>query len=375
MKVHARTRWARGPMPSSRPGSGSSPSPCELFFEHAYEDVTLAGIAKAAGVSHQTVLNHFESKEGVVARRRRRRWARRRPTPATGAEPGDVAGAVTGARRRVRAHRRRQRPLGDDGRAARHPRRPLIDEARASHQAWLRHMFGARVGATGAGPPADRQRPARGDRRLHVEVAAPRPRPEPGRDREDHRPHSSRASSTPPARSAHDRHANAYLFALVDGGGTVPPELAAARRLVERGHAVTVLAEDSMEPDVRATGATFRRWVEAPEPARPASRARPVPRLGVLQPAEAVRPAARPAVRRPGPAATSPTSTPAIAERRPDLVVCSQFAFGAMMAAEAAGIPFDVLMPNIYLLPSPGMTPIGSGTKPARGRSDGPATG
>ena len=37
-----------------------------LFLEHAYEDVTLAAIAKAAGVSHQTVLNHFESKDGVV---------------------------------------------------------------------------------------------------------------------------------------------------------------------------------------------------------------------------------------------------------------------------------------------------------------------
>ena len=35
-------------------------------LERAFEDVTLAAIASAAGVSHQTVLNHFESKEGVV---------------------------------------------------------------------------------------------------------------------------------------------------------------------------------------------------------------------------------------------------------------------------------------------------------------------
>jgi hypothetical protein len=34
-----------------------------------------------------------------------------------------------------------------------------------------------------------------------------------------------------------------YLFAIVDGGGNVPPELGVARRLVERGHLVTVLAE------------------------------------------------------------------------------------------------------------------------------------
>src|SRR5262245_65684371 len=38
-----------------------------LAFARAYEDITLAAIAHAAGVSHQTVLNHFESKEKVGA--------------------------------------------------------------------------------------------------------------------------------------------------------------------------------------------------------------------------------------------------------------------------------------------------------------------
>jgi hypothetical protein len=49
-----------------------------------------------------------------------------------------------------------------------------------------------------------------------------------------------------------------YLFATVDGGGNVPPELSAARRLVDRGHLVTVLAEDSVAAEVRATGARLR---------------------------------------------------------------------------------------------------------------------
>ena len=39
----------------------------KLLLEQAYEDVTLAAIAEAAGVSHQTVLNHFASKENVAA--------------------------------------------------------------------------------------------------------------------------------------------------------------------------------------------------------------------------------------------------------------------------------------------------------------------
>ena len=55
-----------------------------------------------------------------------------------------------------------------------------------------------------------------------------------------------------------------YLFALVDGGGTVPPELGVAQRLVDRGHDVTVLAEDSMRDDTEAAGARFRPWTQAP---------------------------------------------------------------------------------------------------------------
>ena len=38
----------------------------------------------------------------------------------------------------------------------------------------------------------------------------------------------------------------------------------------------------------------------------------------------------------------------------PNRVVCSMFAVGAMVGAEAACIPYDVLMPNIYLLPARG---------------------
>src|SRR4051812_27875 len=35
------------------------------FLAHSYDDVTIASVAADAGVSHQTVLNHFESKEGL----------------------------------------------------------------------------------------------------------------------------------------------------------------------------------------------------------------------------------------------------------------------------------------------------------------------
>jgi AcrR family transcriptional regulator len=38
----------------------------EHFLERFYDEVTLAGIAKQAGVSQQTVINHFGSKEGLL---------------------------------------------------------------------------------------------------------------------------------------------------------------------------------------------------------------------------------------------------------------------------------------------------------------------
>ncbi len=157
-----------------------------------------------------------------------------------------------------------------------------------------------------------------------------------------------------------------YLVALVDGGGTVPVELGVVRRLVERGHDVTVIAEDSMADDVQATGAAFRRWVEAPnrpdrlpehDPYRDWECKGTRQLFARLLDAQFAGPLRRYVA----------DVDAAIADRRPDVVLCAQFAFGAMVAAEASGIPFDVLMPNVYLLPSPGVTPFGLGFRPAKG--------
>jgi AcrR family transcriptional regulator len=118
-----------------------------LFLEHAYEDVTLTQIAAASGVSHQTVLNHFESKEGVVlgvaqilkAETTSARYA---------ARPGDVAGAV---RALVGDYER----MGDANvRWAASSRldllAELLDDARRGHQEWIVAMFGDRLPRTSA---------------------------------------------------------------------------------------------------------------------------------------------------------------------------------------------------------------------------------
>jgi AcrR family transcriptional regulator len=110
-----------------------------LALEQAYEDITLKAIAAAAAVSHQTVLNHFASKEPVGAAAAevlsRETQARR-----DRARPGDRAGAIAilvgeyerfgdaNARWAIASER-----LGSLA--------PLLDTARANHQAWLERTF------------------------------------------------------------------------------------------------------------------------------------------------------------------------------------------------------------------------------------------
>ncbi|AZG44223.1 glycosyltransferase [Gordonia insulae] len=161
-------------------------------------------------------------------------------------------------------------------------------------------------------------------------------------------------------------NARTYLFALVDGGGTVPPELGAARRLVERGHHVTVLAEDSMASDVHATGATFIPWTTAPNRASRRPEDDPYRDWECTNPLELFGRLLEYQFAGPAPAYAHDTAH-AIDTVKPDLAVCSFFAVGAMVAAQARGVPFDVPFPNTYLLPVEGMPPSGLGLTPAHG--------
>ncbi|AZG44224.1 TetR/AcrR family transcriptional regulator [Gordonia insulae] len=111
----------------------------ELFLEKAFEDVTLASIAKASGVSHQTVLNHFESKAGVVLGVTELFAAQANDTRYA-ARPGDVEGAV-------HALVDDYEDMGDANvrwatSADRLPELSAqMDVARAGHRAWLAAMF------------------------------------------------------------------------------------------------------------------------------------------------------------------------------------------------------------------------------------------
>src|SRR5947209_15122010 len=112
-----------------------------LFFEHWYDAVTLALIAREAGVSAQTVLNHFGDKEGVfdaVVDHASGELQGRRDL----ARPDDIDAAIailvddyeiTGdATVRLLATEERVPAV-----------RRAMDIGRAGHRAWVQRIFGA----------------------------------------------------------------------------------------------------------------------------------------------------------------------------------------------------------------------------------------
>jgi AcrR family transcriptional regulator len=118
------------------------------FIAEPYEDVTIASVAADAGVSHQTLLNHFDSKEGLFMAAARLFTAdvkdrRERRAPA-------------GARSAVALMIEQYEQSGDGNvRLAMLDDRieavaEALDEARASHQGWLAEVFADRLPSGGA---------------------------------------------------------------------------------------------------------------------------------------------------------------------------------------------------------------------------------
>lgn len=157
-----------------------------------------------------------------------------------------------------------------------------------------------------------------------------------------------------------------FLFAMWDGGGTGPPEFGLVRRLVAAGHRVHVLADPTLEVQAREAGASFSPWVRAPH--RRAARIdddlvrdweadNPLAMLRALRDRLLVGPADRFAA----------DTAEAIRQVDPDAVLVDSMLLGAMVAAQGAGLPLGVVMPNIWTVPTPGVPAFGPGFAPAHG--------
>ena len=157
-----------------------------------------------------------------------------------------------------------------------------------------------------------------------------------------------------------------FLFALWDGGGAVPPELGVARRLIGRGHDVRVIADPTLRDQAVAIGAGFTPWDAAPHRTTGAASEDPVKDWEVRNPISML---ARIRDRLlAGPAGAMAADTAAeLTDHVPDALVADYFMFGAMIPAQAAGLPVAALVPNIWALPTPGAPPLGPGFPLARG--------
>ncbi len=158
--------------------------------------------------------------------------------------------------------------------------------------------------------------------------------------------------------------AHRYLLTMWEGGGNVPPELGVARRLIERGHEVHVLADPTIGAAAEAIGASFSSWRRAPHHTSLNPSEDLIKDWETRNPLVMMRRARDRFIA--GPAAAFASDTAHVVDRfRPEVVVPDAFLFGSIMAAQAAKLPTALLVPNIWLLPTSGSPSIGPGFAPA----------
>jgi MGT family glycosyltransferase len=157
-----------------------------------------------------------------------------------------------------------------------------------------------------------------------------------------------------------------FLFVDWEGGGNLPPVLAVARRLVERGHTVRFLGEPCNAEEIQAAGCHFVSYVHAPH------RRTKSPDDDFVRDWEARTPLDAFARNRQrllfGPASAYAEDVLAELQAHPaDVVAINIILYGAMIAAEKAGVPTALLGTSGYPVPTPGLPPPRLGLLPARG--------
>lgn len=131
----------------------------ELFLTRWYDEVTLRDVASSSGVALQTVVNHFGSKDQLVAEAVDRLHARVEAQRGA-ATPDDLEGALsilvehyelTGdAAIRALAMEERVPAL-----------HPVLDRGRRFHRAWVERIFASALARPATGPQHERALAAR----------------------------------------------------------------------------------------------------------------------------------------------------------------------------------------------------------------------
>lgn len=152
------------------------------------------------------------------------------------------------------------------------------------------------------------------------------------------------------------------LLALWDGGGVVPPLLALAKRLVDRGHTVVVLGDPTIAPEADANGCAFVSWTRAPYRTSRDRSHDPV-RDYLGRPRQHMREFREYFFTR-GPDWTADV-VQAIDDHDIDLVMADFMLIWAGIAAEARRRPFVSLLTFPYAVPTAGFPPFGASMVPA----------
>lgn len=152
-----------------------------------------------------------------------------------------------------------------------------------------------------------------------------------------------------------------YLFVTFEGGGNIPPVLGVARRLAARGHGVRVLTEPCLRAAVEQAGARFVPFTR--HFTREDRTEDLIGDAAARTPIGALKATFEHLVFGPAPIVAEETRR-AIDGERPDVVVADGLMPGALVAAEAAGIPRVVLFHMPEYLPGPGRPAAGPGFLP-----------
>ncbi|WP_159726502.1 glycosyltransferase [Methylosinus sp. Ce-a6] len=149
-----------------------------------------------------------------------------------------------------------------------------------------------------------------------------------------------------------------------EGGGNVPPTIAAIRALTARGHEVRFIGDDAILPQARAAGARVLAWRRAPN--RPDRTPQSCFARDWEQPDDVSGFQAWARAIFLGPALRYAEDVVEAAQAEPtDAIIGSDLLFGGMVAAEALGLPHALLAANVSLVPLPGHPPFGPGFLPA----------
>jgi MGT family glycosyltransferase len=157
-----------------------------------------------------------------------------------------------------------------------------------------------------------------------------------------------------------------FLFVSWEGGGNLPPALAIARRLTERGHTVRFLGEPCNREEIEAAGCAFVSYVHAPH------RDNKLPENDFIRDWEARTPfeafaRTRQRLMFGQASAYAQDVLEELAAHPADAVAVDFPLFGALVGAESVGVPTAVLNTTVYRLPAPGLPTTGLGLLPSSG--------